>query len=226
MKISFFEYLILFSVRNIDIYPCWSLCRFFLLFLFSLGLHSLSLFCLKAHSNVVLQKCVDYRCERNEYQHSDNTVYCAADNERGKGPHCGQTYASAYDTGIDEVVFKLLNDEKHYDEYKRSHRAYHKYQENADDASDKRADVGNESRYAYNHAYDGGIGEAEDRHRDEEYRSENDRLNTLSREEFREGFYGEVNEIFYLGRVLFGAVCLYYVICLTADPLFVCEEVY
>ena len=125
---------------------------------------NVNLFIFDSAVNGLSQKRRKKRAKRNADKNSDNSEQVSADCNCGKHPYAGQTYRFAHNLGINQIAFKLLQNNNENNKPYRLHRAYKQNEERTYSRSDKRTENGNQRRDSDQNRYNRRIGHTEYKH--------------------------------------------------------------
>ena len=126
------------------------------------------------------------RGERNAEEHSDRACDSSADGYCRKNPHSRQIDAATHNLRVDDVSFKLLENDEKNDEDNRFYRVNCQNHKRSDNCADECTDDGDKSRDADERADHRGIGNSENEHTDHTKRSEDYCIESLTEDEIAE----------------------------------------
>ena len=134
---------------------------------------------------------VQHRRQRDHQQHTEHAHQLAADGDRHQHPHTGQADGGAHYSGVDQVVFQLLQNQEHCHESQCLQRVIHQNEERTQHAAYKRAHHRHQRRHRDDDADQRNVGHPENRHGHGEQAAQNAGFQTLPGNEVGEGAVGQ-----------------------------------
>ena len=134
---------------------------------------------------------VQHRRQRDHQQHSEHAHQLAADGDRHQHPHTGQADGGSHHSGVNQVVFQLLQNQEHRHEGQRLQGVIHQNEERAQHAAHERAHHRHQCRHRDDDADQRNVGHPENRHGHGEQAAQNAGLQALPGNKIREGAVGQ-----------------------------------